>query len=140
LAGRTKAHGKGANCEGLDGILPALSPKSLADRLAGFEHGISNNRRVTNRDGAITVFTERRKQTRRRINRVAQFYGELGELPRPCMVTDISDSGARLYCDVAMPPKFVLAVSGEGGSLRHECRVVWQLGGELGVEFVDSAR
>ena len=83
---------------------------------------------------------ERRKSARRSIDRVAQFYSEAGQLPRTCMVTNISDSGARLYSDVDMPPHFTLVVSGEGVALRHECRVVWRLGGELGVEFVGRAR
>ena len=86
------------------------------------------------------MFAERRKQTRRRVNRVAQFYGELGQLPRSCMVTDISSNGARLFCEGEMPPQFILAVSGEGVDLRRECRVVWRLGGELGVEFVEQVR
>lgn len=83
------------------------------------------------------MFKERRKATRRAINRVAQFHSEVSPLPRTCMVTDISDSGARLYSEIDMPPTFTLLVSGDGFSLRQECRVVWQLGGELGVEFID---
>jgi len=86
------------------------------------------------------VFTDRRKKARRQVNRVAQFYGELGQLPRSCMITDISDNGARLFCEADMPPQFILAVSGEGIDLRRECRVVWRLGGELGVEFVEQTR
>jgi hypothetical protein len=52
------------------------------------------------------------------------------------MITDISDNGARLYCDSDMPDTFLLSLSGEGIDTRRECRVVWRLGGELGVEFV----
>ena len=83
------------------------------------------------------MFKERRKNARRSINRVAQFYSEVSPLPRTCMVTDISDAGARLYSDIDMPPVFILSVSSEGGDVRRECRVVWRLGGELGVEFID---
>ena len=86
------------------------------------------------------MFTERRKKARRKVSRVAHFYGGGGQLPRTCMVTDISDAGARLYSETEMPPQFILSVSGEGVTLRHECRVVWRLGGELGVEFVGHAR
>ena len=53
------------------------------------------------------------------------------------MVTDISENGARLYSEIEMPPTFTLTVFGEGENLQRECRVVWQLGRELGVEFVD---
>jgi hypothetical protein len=56
------------------------------------------------------------------------------------MVTDISDAGARLYSEIDMPPTFILSVTGEGVDVRRECRVVWRLGGELGVEFTDQRR
>ena len=61
-------------------------------------------------------------------------------MPRPCMVTDISDGGARLYSEIDMPPVFTLSVSRDGENMRRECRVVWRLGGELGVEFIDRLR
>lgn len=70
---------------------------------------------------------------------MAQFHSEISPTPRGVMVTDISEAGARLYSEIDMPPKFTLSVSGEGVRLRRECRVVWRLGGELGVEFIDVA-
>lgn len=85
------------------------------------------------------MFKERRKKSRRAINRVAQFQSEVSPLPRACMVTDISDAGARLYSEIEMPPTFTLSVFGDGVQVRRECRVVWRLGGELGVEFIDRA-
>lgn len=81
---------------------------------------------------------ERRQTPRRAMNRVAQFHTGPGALPRSCMITDISDSGARLYCDSTMPDTFLLSLSGDGVDTRRECRVVWRLGGELGVEFVSA--
>jgi len=40
-----------------------------------------------------------------------------------------------------MPPKFTLTISGDDGvNIRRECRIIWQLGGELGVEFTDTPR
>ncbi len=86
------------------------------------------------------MFAERRKTPRHRVNRVAYFYTEVGELPRACMVTNVSEAGARLYSEFDMPPQFILTLSGEGIKVQHECRVVWRLGGELGVEFVEPAR
>ena len=77
---------------------------------------------------------------RRAINRVAQFHCEISPLPRGVMLTDISEGGARLYTEIEMPPTFTLSVSGDGMSLQRKCRVVWQLGGELGVEFIDRVR
>ena len=85
------------------------------------------------------MFKERRKIARRIINRVAQFHCDDGSLPRSCMITDISEGGARLYSETEMPQKFTLSVFGEDGDTRRECRVVWRLGGELGVEFTDRA-
>jgi hypothetical protein len=79
---------------------------------------------------------ERRSTLRRAINRVAQYHCGVGALPRTCMVTNISETGARLYSDTDMPDAFTLALSGEDVNVRRECRVVWRLGGELGVEFV----
>jgi hypothetical protein len=84
------------------------------------------------------MFIERRNAPRRVINRVAQYYCGAGELPRTCIVTDISDTGARLYSEMEMPHAFILVVSGEGISLNRECRVMWRLGNELGVAFADS--
>ena len=73
------------------------------------------------------------------INRVAHFQSEICPAPRACMVTNISEGGARLYTETDVPPTFTLSVSGDGVKLRRECRVVWRLGGELGVEFTDPA-
>jgi len=82
------------------------------------------------------MLRERRKHQRYAINRVAKFRTELGSLPRDCMITDISSQGARLFIDgIDVPEHFHLIVSGEEGTLR-ECRVMWRLGGEVGVSFV----
>jgi hypothetical protein len=70
------------------------------------------------------LFIERRKIARRVINRVAQFHTDDGSPPRSCMITDISDSGARLYSETDMPQRFTLSVSGEDGEARRGCRVV----------------
>jgi hypothetical protein len=85
------------------------------------------------------VFIERRKIARQVINRVAKFSTDDGSLPRSCMITDISESGARLYSETDMPQKFTLQVSSDGGDARRDCRVVWRLGRELGVEFINRA-
>ncbi len=86
------------------------------------------------------LLKERRKTPRRAINRVAQYYTGAGALPRSCFITDISESGARLYCDSGMPDTFILSVFNDGGEMRRDCRVVWRLGGELGIEFVGRER
>ena len=79
---------------------------------------------------------ERRRYQRQSINRTAKFVTDSGTLPRDCLITDITDHGARLFTDASdVPDSFQLLVSGEN-SMRRECRVVWRLGGEIGVEFV----
>ncbi len=83
------------------------------------------------------MLKERREQARRTINRMAQFQSGVGALPRDCMITDISERGARLCSDYEMPEKFVLSLSDDAATIRHECQVVWRLGCELGVEFTD---
>jgi hypothetical protein len=86
---------------------------------------------------ANPVLKDRRQSLRRPINRVAKFHSGIGALPRDCIVTDISDRGARLYSELDLPERFTLSLSGDGVDVRQECRVVWRLGGELGVEFTD---
>lgn len=95
---------------------------------------------MRHRPNAKTNPKERRGLARRVINRVAQYHSGLGALPRTCMVTDISAGGARLYSETDMPDAFTLTVEAEGAELRHDCRVVWRLGGEVGVTFTDARR
>ncbi len=91
--------------------------------------------------GSSNVLVERRKLPRRRINSIAQFHSEVSPSPRSIRVTDISEAGARLYTEIDMPPKFTLTISGDDGvKIRRDCRVIWQLGGEIGVEFTDKPR
>ena len=82
------------------------------------------------------MFGEKRKFRRRSINRVAKFVTESGGLPRDCIITDISPGGARLFTEASnIPEQFRLLIDGVP-PIRQECRVVWRLGGELGVAFV----
>lgn len=86
------------------------------------------------------MFHDRRRASRRTINRVAQYQVAPGALPRTLMITDISDTGARLYSETDLPATFTLSVTGEGVGAQRDCRVVWRLGGEYGVSFTDRAR
>jgi hypothetical protein len=84
--------------------------------------------------------SERRKHQRHTLNRIAKFQADAGTLPRDCMITDISKQGARLFADgVEVPDQFNLLISGENASER-ECRVMWRLGGEIGVSFIGPER
>lgn len=82
------------------------------------------------------MLNDRRRHPRRTISRIGKFRTDLGSLPRDCMITDISTNGARLFVDgVELPDQFHLLIIGEQG-IERECRVVWRLGGEVGVNFV----
>jgi PilZ domain-containing protein len=84
------------------------------------------------------MLDERRQHRRFTINRIAKYQTDATTLPRDCMITDISEHGARLFADgVEVPDQFHLLISGERGE-RKECRVVWRLGGEIGVTFVGA--
>ena len=86
------------------------------------------------------MFGEKRRHQRYVINRVAKFQTDSGELPRDCMITDISDGGARLFLTgVQVPDQFYLMISGQTLT-REECCVVWRLGDEIGVTFVTEER
>ena len=86
------------------------------------------------------MFGGRRQHKRYTIDRIAKFYGESGSLPRDCTITDISVHGARLFASGGdMPDQFTLLIAGEK-PVREECRVVWRLGGEVGVEFLTKKR
>jgi hypothetical protein len=59
-----------------------------------------------------------------------------GNMQRDCVLSDISDTGARI--DVASPNElpdfFTLLLSGNG-SPRRKCRVVWRQDKQVGVNF-----
>jgi hypothetical protein len=59
---------------------------------------------------------------------------------RDCLVTDISDGGVRLYIEgIEVPDEFALYF-GDATGERRACRVMWRLGNEIGVAFVDVAQ
>jgi hypothetical protein len=84
------------------------------------------------------MLTDRRGARRYTINRIAKFQPDAYTLPRDCMISDISDRGARLFAEnVGIPDQFDLLISDNGRDLRRQCKVVWRLGYELGVQFTD---
>jgi len=86
------------------------------------------------------MFGEKRQSKRYSINRVAKFVTESGTLPRDCIITNISEGGARLFSEAAnIPEQFRLLIDGDT-PIREECRVIWRLGGEIGVEFVSREK
>src|SRR3954470_22921218 len=79
---------------------------------------------------------ERRKHQRLVINRVTTFRAG-GSLPRECMITNLSSEGARLFSeDAVVPEQFDLVIA---DNLARRCQVMWRLGGEIGVKFLDGS-
>ena len=78
---------------------------------------------------------ERRKQPRLVVNRTTTWRTErVG--PRQCLITNISADGARLFTeDVAVPEQFDLVIA---ENVSRRCQVMWRLGGEIGVRFLDG--
>jgi hypothetical protein len=85
------------------------------------------------------MFGERRKHQRNPINRTAHIQLDTGGM-QECTITDISDSGARLFVNAGeIPSRFDLLLFGTGWN-RRECRIAWRNGGEIGIEFVAPTR
>lgn len=77
---------------------------------------------------------DRRRSQRHQVQGMAKILLGAGSLPRDCWVSDISDGGARLHAeDVTVPDQFLLMLPNVS---RRQCRVVWRLGHEIGVEFI----
>lgn len=59
-----------------------------------------------------------------------------GDVQRSCMLSDISDTGARIDVETAdeLPDRFLLLLSGNG-SPRRKCRIVWRQPTQVGVNF-----
>jgi hypothetical protein len=79
---------------------------------------------------------ERRTQPRLVVNRTTTWRAERGK-PRHCLITNISADGARLFTeDAVVPEQFDLVIA---ENLERRCQVVWRLGGEIGVRFLDGS-
>ena len=76
---------------------------------------------------------ERRRAFRAAWNRYATYRTEAGS--GVCLITDISTDGARLHSVDDVPEQFTLLI--QAGELEsRQCRVVWRLGEEVGVQFM----
>jgi hypothetical protein len=83
------------------------------------------------------MFIEKRRLRRHTLAHTAQYHTGLGALPRSCIVIDFSEGGARLYSETEPPDEFSLTLNIEDKEMTRECHVVWRLGGELGVAFIE---
>jgi hypothetical protein len=85
--------------------------------------------------------TEEKRKNFGRALRYTAWIGAGSNAPlRGCMVSDISDSGAKLDVESAeeLPDEFQLLLSGHGGIYR-ECRAVWRTINQIGVQFEKPA-
>jgi hypothetical protein len=86
------------------------------------------------------MISEKRKTPRHALRYAAWIgTGDSGPL-RGCIVSDISQGGARLDVESAaeLPDQFQLLLSGPGGIYR-QCRAVWRTNNQIGVQFESAA-
>jgi PilZ domain len=78
----------------------------------------------------------RRKSLRRHFGYPGQMHFEDGVPPQPCVIIDMSESGAQLGvpADVAVPGEFSLLIGGNS-HVRRLCKLVWRTDNRVGVEF-----
>jgi hypothetical protein len=78
---------------------------------------------------------ERRGAPRARTVRAAISVFTGPDSPIPCVVLDLSDTGARINLPGGepLPEEFLLAI--ESKQIERRCRIAWRSGDEIGVEF-----
>jgi len=88
--------------------------------------------------GGPTNASDSRRHHRQRIFKAATLISRDSTISIACVVRDISESGARLRFDGYFnpPPSIALQIAGENRRRNAELR--WQVGHEIGVEFVDE--
>lgn len=81
--------------------------------------------------------SEKRKDHRQSLKYPAKIDIGDGNPPIPCLLMDVSESGAKfvIEADSDIPERFTLLLAGEGGR-RRRCRVVWQEGKQFGAVFI----
>jgi PilZ domain-containing protein len=79
---------------------------------------------------------EQRKSTRRFVRHGARIIGTDGSALGPCVMLDLSSTGARLKTDASevLPDEFILLLSHDG-RLRRQCSVAWRSAKAIGVRF-----
>src|ERR1700730_19130547 len=84
---------------------------------------------------------ERRKNFRVEWHSPATIYELDGEMPRPCILADFSNGGAKITGIVAstIPDEFMLRMGRCEHRLRR-CRVVWREDDMVGVQFTDRTK
>jgi len=98
-------------------------------------HATSNFRDIKNH--AIIAF-DRRAVPRRRVLKEALVVFNKGQSTLSCLVTDISENGARLRMpfSTALPRRFVLLIKSDG--VARPVLHVWSTLREVGVRFIQN--
>lgn len=80
----------------------------------------------------------RRREPRAAISAPATLYDKDGRFHAPCIIRDLSRSGARLelFKEATLPRYFLVSMLPDGGG-RRLCSKIWQLALIVGVRFVD---
>jgi hypothetical protein len=80
---------------------------------------------------------ESRKSARRPVRQGAWIFRGGGAATIPCVMMDLSGSGARLRVDAEteLPAQFILVMSRDG-RLNRRCRTVWRDNDMIGVQFL----
>jgi len=83
------------------------------------------------------AFGTKKRETRKSLHQSAWITLEGGFAARPCVVEDLSASGARISVDDnnTLPAKLRLAFSRDARTGR-DCEVVWRRGKTFGIKFV----
>jgi hypothetical protein len=81
--------------------------------------------------------TDARNNPRAIVRRCGWFVSSIGEQLRECTVWDESITGARLVVDApeTIPDTFHIYMTLDFSS-RRQCRIVWRLNTQIGVEFL----
>jgi hypothetical protein len=84
--------------------------------------------------------SERRRNFRVEWNSPATIHDLERDLVRPCVLSNFSNTGAKItgVMAVTIPDEFMLRISGGRGRTR-KCRVLWRSDDTLGVKFTDCS-
>lgn len=84
------------------------------------------------------LIAERRNWPRRVVSKVVKLEVDDGKPPFPALlVTDMSAGGMRLFAqDTVLPDEFVVVLADTNE--RRKVRVVWRIGPEAGLQFIDD--
>ena len=90
--------------------------------------------------GNFRNHAELRRKPRRNFHYNASVLLDGTSPPRPCAISDISETGARimLEAECELPERFILLLTRSGEARRH-CRLIWRNGLSAGVSFPTPA-